>query len=128
MRFALPLLALLAAAPPAAAQEWRQAREVEIRLSNFDIDPGTISLKAGEPVKLRLINNGPGHYVVEGEPFFAASNIRRRDARWVSGGSILVPSGETREVVLVPARGRYSLRSSSFIYRLLGMRSEIRVD
>lgn len=128
MRFALPLLALVAAAPAANAQEWRQAREVDIRLSNFDIDPGTIALKAGEPVKLRLINNGPGNYVIEGEDFFAAARVRRRDARWVSGGSVFIPSGETREVALVPARGRYSLRSANIFYRILGMRSEIAVD
>lgn len=120
-------LALLAAAP-ATAQEWRQAGEVEIRLSNFDIEPGAIRLKAGEPVRLRLINMTPGNYAISAREFFAAATVRQRDRRLVSGGSINVPGGEVRELVLVPARGRYALHSSNLLYRILGMRGSIEVE
>ncbi len=128
MRRAALLLALLATGPAAAAPEWRQATEVELRLSNFAIDPGIIRLKAGQPVRLRLINNGPLGYTLTGREFFAAATIRQRDAAAVAGGAIRIASGDTREIVLTPAKGRYTLHSSNIVYRLLGMRSEIEVD
>lgn len=127
MRHASFLLGLLFASAPGAAQEWRQAREVEIRLSNFDIEPAKIALKAGEPVRLRLINNGASAYVVDGGELFAAGRIRNRDTRRIADGKIRVPGGETAEVSLVPRAGTYSLRSSNLLYRILGMRSRIEV-
>lgn len=126
MRTAVALFAslLTAAAPP---PEWRQAREIEVRLSNFDIAPGEIELRAGEPVRLRLINNGQSTYVVDGDELFAAGTVRSRDARHIVGGKVTVPAGEIAEISLVPRAGRYSLKSSNFFYRLLGMRSRIEV-
>ena len=48
MRSFLILLTLLAVAAPAqAAPEWRAAREYDVLLSSFDIQPQRIALKAG---------------------------------------------------------------------------------
>lgn len=127
MRWLIPLLLMLAA-PASAAPEWRQAHDVEIRLSSFDIQPAAIRLKAGQPVRLRLINDTEANYLVAAPRLFAQAEVRGRDRRIVRGGRIYVPGGETREVLLAPARGRYSLSSGNIIRRILGMRSRIDVD
>jgi uncharacterized cupredoxin-like copper-binding protein len=129
MRRAALFLALLAIGPAAtAAPEWRQATDVELRLANFAIDPGTIHLKAGQPVRLRLINNGQGSYTLNARGFFTAATVRQRDANAVTTGSISVPSGQTREIVLAPARGSYRVYSTNLFYRIFGMRGQIEVD
>jgi len=118
----------LAAAPAGGATEWRQSRDVEIRLSSFDIQPGTIRLKAGEPVRLNLVNVSQGDHSFSAPDFFRAAEVRSRDQRKMAGGGIDVPAGEARELVLVPAPGRYSARCGNFIHWILGMRSEIIVE
>ena len=118
----------LAAAPAGGAPEWRQSRDVEVRLSSFDIEPGEIRLRAGEPVRLRLVNVSQGDHSFSADDFFRAAQLRSRDARAVAGGSIDVPAGDVREVVLAPAAGRYSARCGNFLHWILGMRSEIIVE
>ena len=124
----LLLAALILAAPAASAPEWRQSREVEVRLSSFDIDPGTMRLKAGEPVRLRLVNTSQSSHSFSAPDFFRAAQVRSRDQRRVTDGSIDVPAGDAREVVLVPAAGRYRARCSNVLHWILGMRSEIIVE
>jgi uncharacterized cupredoxin-like copper-binding protein len=124
---ALPLLALTAA-PAGGAPEWRQSRDYEVRLSSFDIEPGTMRFKAGEPVRLRLVNVSQGDHSFSADDFFRAAQIRGRDARALSDGGITVPAGDVREVVLVPAPGRYGARCGNFLHWILGMRSEIIVE
>ena len=124
----LLLVALILAAPAASAPEWRQSREVEVRLSSFDIDPGTMRLKAGEPVRLRLVNTSQSSHSFSAPDFFRAAQVRSRDQRRVTDGSIDVPAGDAREVVLVPAAGRYRARCSNVLHWILGMRSEIIVE
>ena len=124
----LLLVALILAAPGASAPEWRQSREVEVRLSSFDIDPGTMRLKAGEPVRLRLVNTSQSSHSFSAPDFFRAAQVRSRDQRRVTDGSIDVPAGDAREVALVPAAGRYRARCSNVLHWILGMRSEIIVE
>ena len=119
---------LLAAAPAGGATEWRQSRDVEVRLSSFDIEPGTIRLKAGEPVRLNLVNVSQGDHSFSAPGFFRAAQVRSRDQRKLADGGIEVPAGDAREVVLVPTPGRYSARCGNFIHWILGMRSEIIVQ
>jgi uncharacterized cupredoxin-like copper-binding protein len=127
--FHLPILLALALAPAAApAQDWRQSREHELVVSNFDISPGEIRLRAGEPVRLRLINRSDRGHSLSAPALFAAAKLRNRDKASMSGGSVNVGAGEVRELLLVPAPGRYKLRSGNFLYRLLGMSSEIVVE
>src|SRR5687768_12993269 len=123
MRFLVPLLALLLVAAPAAAQEpeWRTAREYEVLLRPFDIDPGTIRLEAGRPVKLRLLNQGQASFSFSARDFFRAARVRSVDAGLVADGHVRLAPGEIRTIALVPATGRYRVRSGNLIHRLLGM-------
>ena len=128
MRIAFCLIGAALIATPAAAAEWRQAREYELRLSSFDIEPATIRLKAGEPVRLRFVNLSSTGYRLSAPRFFQASQLRPRDGRALSGGSVAVGAGDTREILLVPSPGRYSLRSSNLFHRVMGMSGTIVVE
>lgn len=122
----LPLALLLAA--PAAAQDWRMAPEYDVQLSAYDIQPGEIRLKAGEPVRLRFVNNSNQGLTFSAGGFFRSAQLRRRDAGLVKGGSIEVPPLSTRTVVLVPKPGRYKAVGANLLHRLLGMSGRIIVE
>jgi len=123
----LSALALLSA-PAAAAPEWRQSREYEVLLSSFDIAPPRMQFRAGEPLRLRLVNNSSVPHSFSARSFFAAAEIRPRERAAVARGSIAVPAGETRTILLVPAAGRYSARCSNLFHRILGMTARITVE
>jgi hypothetical protein len=125
-RLLLPL-ALLAAAP-AAAQDWRMAPEYDVLLTAYDIEPGEIRLKAGEPVRLRFVNTTQQGLRFSADRFFRDSRIRRRDSALVKGGGIVVPPLSTRTIVLVPKAGRYKATGANLLHRLLGMRGRIIVE
>lgn len=127
-RLALISCLLLAAAPAAAAPEWRRAREVEVRVSSFDFEPGEIRLEAGRPVRLLLVNMGEQDHDFSSAAFFAASEIRPRDAARAGGGRIEVGAGETVSVTLVPRAGRYRLRCTNLFHRIMGMTGSIIVE
>ena len=127
-RLALFLLAFLLAAPVGAAPEWRQARDYEVRLTSFDIEPRTMRFRAGEPVRLHLVNVSEQTHSFDADGFFAASQLRPREARILRGGKVLVPPGEVLTILLVPRAGRYSANSGSLLNRILGMNSQIIVE
>ena len=128
MRRLLVLLCFALAAPAASAQEWRSAPEYDVLLTSYDIEPKTIRLKAGEPVRLRFVNNSnQGHSFAAGD-FFRDSRLRRRDARRIEDGSLKVPPLSTETIALVPKAGRYDAGSGSFLRRLLGMKARIVVE
>jgi plastocyanin len=124
----LPFLLFALPVPALAAAEWRQAREVEVRMSNFDFAPASIELRAGEPVRLRLVNTSPMTHSFHAEAFFGRAQLRSRDAEMVADGKIVVPPNDVREVVLVPAAGDYRARAGNLLTRLLGMSSRIVVQ
>ena len=130
MRLWLLLATFLFIASPAAAQEpeWAIAREYDVLMLPFDYEPRPIRLAAGEPVKLRFINQGRATLSFSARPFFRAARIRSGDAEHVADGEVEVAPGEQRVIALVPAPGRYRARSSNFIHRLLGMSAEIIVE
>ena len=104
------------------------APEYDVQLSTYDIQPGEIRLRAGEPVRLRFVNNSNQRLTFSAGDFFRSARMRRRDAGLVKGGAVKVPPLSTRTVVLVPRPGRYGVRSSNLIPRLLGMSGSIVVE
>jgi plastocyanin len=125
-RLLLPLALLIAS--PAAAQDWRMAPEYDVLLTTYDIQPGEIRLKAGEPVRLRFVNTTNQRLTFEAGGFFRDSKLRRRDSELVKGGSLQVPALSTRTVVLVPKAGRYKATGANLLHRLLGMSGRIIVE
>lgn len=128
MRRLITYLAAALLAGPALAQEWRTAPEYDVLLTSYDIVPGTIRLKAGEPVRLRFVNNSNQRHIFWARGFFRASQLRRRDARLVADGRLEVPPLATETIVLVPRAGRYRVSSGNFLHRMLGMTGKIVVE
>lgn len=104
------------------------APEYDVQLSTYDIQPIEIRLKAGEPVRLRFVNNSNQGLTFSAGDFFRSARLRRRDGKLVEGGSIKVPALSTRTVVLVPKAGRYKASGANFLHRLLGMSGRIIVE
>ena len=124
-RLAFLLFLALLASPAAAAPDWRQAREYDVLLSSFDIQPGRIELRAGEPLRLRLINNSTIPHSFSAGGFFGTGEVRSRERAFVKGGRVEVGPGETREILIVPKAGRYSARCSNLFHRVMGMSADI---
>lgn len=104
------------------------APEFDVLLTAYDIQPGEIRLKAGEPVRLRFVNTTNQGLSFSAGGFFRDSQLRRRDSGLVKGGSIEVPALSTRTVVLVPKAGRYKATGANLLHRLLGMSGRIIVE
>ena len=126
MRIVLSL-ALVLAAVPAAAQDWRSGAEYDVLLTTWDIVPKEIRLKAGVPVRLRFVNNTNQKLSFSAGGFFRSAQLRKRD-KAVADGTIEVPPLSTATVVLVPKAGRYRMRGRTFVHRLLGMDGKIVVE
>ncbi|MBV8687395.1 MAG: hypothetical protein JOZ90_13115 [Alphaproteobacteria bacterium] len=121
-------LSLLLAGPPGAAQEWRQARDYDVLLTSFEIQPQEIRLRAGEPVRLRFVNNSEQRHSFSAPGFFAAAEMRGRDRRTLRGGAIVAPPLSETEIVLVPRKGRWWARGDNLFRRVLGMKARIVVE
>jgi plastocyanin len=104
------------------------APEYDVQISTYDIQPGEIRLKAGEPVRLRFVNNSNQRLTFSAGQFFRSARIRRRDERLVKGGAVRVPPLSTRTVVLVPKPGRYRAQGANLFHRVLGMSGRIIVE
>ena len=98
---------------------------VEVQLSSFDFTPGTIRLRAGQPVVLHLVNSGRGGHNFAAPEFFAAASAVSGPVR---DGKVEVAGHQNAEVRLTPARGRYRLRCTHTLHTAFGMTGEIVVE
>ena len=128
MRRFLPLLLLLAAAPATPEPEWHNAPERDVLLRPWAIEPETIRLEAGRPVRLRFVNQGHATHSFAASEFFRAARVRGRDRDVAERGRLRLAPGERRTIALVPARGRYGAGSPNISQWALGMRGEIIVE
>jgi FtsP/CotA-like multicopper oxidase with cupredoxin domain len=99
-----------------------------VLLSSFDIQPPTMKFRAGEPLRLRLINNSVQTHSFSARGFFSAGEVRTRERKAVGNGTVSVGPGETREILIVPAAGRFSARCSNLFHRVMGMTAKIVVE
>jgi plastocyanin len=124
MRAALCALLLFTPAT-ISAQEASAPRVVEVRLSNFDFSPSAITLAAGRPVVLRLVNAGGGGHNFSAPQFFAAATDVSGPVR---RGAVEVPGRQSVDVRLTPARGTYRLKCTHTLHSAFGMNGQIVVE
>jgi plastocyanin len=133
MRLLLLLTAFLLAAPLGASAlaqepEWRQSADYDVLLEPFGFEPEELRLEAGRPVRLRFVNSGQRSLSFSAPAFFRAARIRSGDGEDLADGSFRLEAGERRTILLVPAAGRYKMRSANFFHRLMGMNGRIVVE
>ncbi len=100
---------------------------VTVALTNFAFTPDRITLRAGVPVRLRLVNQSTGDHDFSASGFFAASSF--------SAGSTAPPDGkvevapqQTVEFALTPrVAGSYPVECTHFLHSLFGMTATIDV-
>ena len=100
---------------------------VTVVLSNFSFDPDHIRLRAGEPVRLQLVNESDGGHNFSAPAFFAGSSFPPGSSAPV-GGEMEVGSRQTVEIALVPRKpGTYPLKCTHSLHALFGMTGAIEV-
>jgi hypothetical protein len=112
----------------AAEPEWRQASEQPVLVTLNRFEPAEIRLVAGQPTRLVFYNNTRAAMSLDAGDFFRAARVRSGDERNLVDGGMTLRPGETRAVTLVPAEGRYRVRSGNWLRRLLGMSALIVVE
>ena len=128
-RLLLVLCAFLLGTPALAQEpEWRAAPEYDVLLRPWAFEPNPIRLEANRAVKLRFVNQGQATHSFSAGNFFRNARVRSGDIEIVGDGSLRLAPGERRTIALVPAPGRYRVRSGNIIHRLLGMSAVIIVE
>ena len=128
MRRLFPVLLLLVAAAPAAAQEWTLAPEYDVLVTSFEIRPQVIRLKAGEPVRLHFVNNSEQPHAFSAPAFFRSIELRGRDRGLIRHGALHLTPLSDETIAFVPRAGRYSVSGDNLFRRMIGMRARIVVE
>jgi plastocyanin len=104
-----------------------EAKTITVRLSSFAFTPDHLRLKAGVPVRLRLVNESNGGHDFSAPAFFAAS--RPLPNSWSPpDGDVAVGSNKTVEIALVPRTpGTYRVECTHFLHSLFGMHGTVEV-
>jgi len=100
---------------------------ITVRLSNFSFAPEHLRLKAGVPVRLRLVNESTGGHDFSAPAFFAASSFPPGFPA-PPDGAVAVGSHQTIEITVAPRLpGAYRLECTHFLHGIFGMHGTIEV-
>ena len=108
-----------------ASASFAQAQRVEVRLDNFDFEPRTLTLAAGQPVVLVFTNVSDGGHNFSAPGFFAAAQMEQASADLVRDGLIEVAGNASVELRLIPAAGGYDVDCTHTGHSILGMNGSI---
>jgi plastocyanin len=123
MRVLILVPLILAVSGTASAQGG--ARTLEVKLSSFDFTPAVITLRAGQPVVLHLVNTGKGGHNFAAPQFFAAASGVSGPVR---NGAVEVGGHKAVDVRVTPKRGTYRLRCTHTLHSTFGMKGKIVVE
>jgi plastocyanin len=100
---------------------------ITVRLSNFAFAPDHLQLKAGVPVRLRLVNESGGGHNFSAPAFFAAASFPSGSSA-PPDGEVAVGSHQTVEITVVPRTpGAYRLECTHFLHSIFGMHGTVEV-
>ena len=109
------------------ATQTGEGETITVQLSSFSFAPERIRLKAGVPIRLRLVNESDGEHNFSAPTFFAASSILPGSSI-PSNGIVEVASHQTVEIALVPGTpGAYPLECTHFLHSVFGMNGTVEV-
>ncbi len=100
---------------------------VTVVLTNFAFTPARVALRAGVPIRLRLVSQSDGGHDFSAPAFFAKSSFPTGSTA-PTGGAIEVGSQQTVEIALTPlVPGSYAVECTHFLHSLFGMTATIDV-
>jgi uncharacterized cupredoxin-like copper-binding protein len=102
-----------------------QTNVVTVTLSSYAFQPSALTLKAGEPVTLHLVNSAQKSHDFAAPDFFAAAAVATPDQAKVAEGRVDLDAGASADITLTPKAGTYSLTCSHFLHSMLGMTGTI---
>jgi plastocyanin len=104
-----------------------ESETITVRLSSFAFDPNRFRLKAGVPVRLRLVNESGGGHGFSAPAFFAASTLLPGSSA-PSNGEMALGSHQSVEIALVPRTpGTYRVECTHFLHSFFGMHGTVEV-
>lgn len=118
--------AVLIAPPALAAPDPAPAERVAVTLANFAFTPAELHLRAGQPYVLHFANAGSGGHNFSAKEFFAAAAYPNGGAP--RDGTVELAKGQSLDVTLVPAAGRYKAKCTHFLHATMGMTGAIVVE
>ena len=100
---------------------------VSVVLADFSFSHDHITLRAGVPIRMRLLNQSTGGHDFSAPAFFAASDFPPGSTA-PAGGKVEVDSHQTVEIALTPrVPGSYPVECTHFLHSLFGMTATIEV-
>jgi uncharacterized cupredoxin-like copper-binding protein len=113
----------------APAGQQGQAEVVRVELSNFRLNPGTLSLVHGHAYVLELVNRSSGGHDFTARGLFASARIESGDGARIEKGSIEVPGKETVRIGFVPLEpGTFEFHCAHPFHATLGMKGRMVVQ
>ncbi len=132
----LSLAACSSSAPPvtdparqaaAPTVDWQMAHAMTVKMTDFAFEPEHLTLRAGMPVRLVLVNDSGSEHNFSAPEFFASAAFGQITAT-VSQGEVMVPAHKTAELELVPSKpGQYPLECTELMHSIFGMSGSIEV-
>jgi plastocyanin len=108
-------------------EQYNDGEAITVTLSNFSFDPEHIQVRAGIPVRLRLVNESNASHNFSAAAFFGASNFPPGSSAPVAG-EVEVGSHQTIDIALVPREpGTYPLECTHFLHSTFGMQGTVEV-
>jgi len=115
--------------------DWSRAATVEIKLDEFSFEPETLRLKAEQPVRLIIRNNGRVRHSFSAPDLIKASAVRSvvpapgETLPTVSYNEINVSPGSSKELQILPIeKGTYDLKCGVIGHSLFGMTGRVIVE
>ena len=120
-------LAAIALVFAAAATDWSQAQTVTVVTTDYAFAPSRVAFHVGTVYRLHLENHGKDNHEFTAPAFLQSAEIRDPGSVNTDRTEVLIPTGEQKDVYLVPRRaGRYPLTCADHDWA--GMTGEIVVE
>lgn len=100
------VLALIAAAPVAAQAPRPAPQPITITVTDQGYTPRVVTLRAGQPYVLRVVNRGDKGHNLTQKAFFERAEVDPADRPVVGGGTITLPAHERAVVHFVAPYAR----------------------
>ena len=127
LRYQLAVLMMALPASTHAADQWSSARTVTVVMVDNRFQPDHLIFHAGQPYALNLDNHGKDMHEFTAPAFLKSATIRDKRLLANGGTDIVVQSGKSAEIFLIPnAKGQYDLSCADHDWD--GMTGSITVD